>query len=79
VLSISGALANNLYHLHRTAMEIWTVSNILLAIWAVGYFIGVWEGGLSGAALCVMYVIFLVSNWWGLKKYKTEDPLSNNT
>jgi type III secretory pathway component EscS len=77
LLSISGALANNLYHWHRTAMEIWTVSNILLAAWAMGYYIKLWDGGLSAIALCVMYVIFLVSNWYGLRKYKVDDSLKN--
>ena len=72
ILSVLGALINNLRHDHRRAMEIWTYSNILLLVWAAGLSIGAWNGGLSGAALCVMYAVFMISNAWGLKKYAEE-------
>lgn len=66
VISIVGALFNNIWHDHRGAMEWWMISNILLLIWAAGLMAGVWNGGVSALALVVMYLIFAVSNWWGM-------------
>ena len=66
--SILGTLLNNIYLAHRAAMLIWMLSNPLLLIWAVGYGLGLWDGGLSAAALAMMYGMFTVTNWYGLKK-----------
>lgn len=49
-------------------MKIWMTSNPILATWAMGYGLGIWNGGLSAAALAVMYTIFTVTNWYGLKR-----------
>lgn len=65
-LSVCGALVNNLQHDHNRAMKIWMVSNILLLAWSVGFLAGMWNGGLSVGALMVMYLIFSISNFWGL-------------
>lgn len=67
-LSILGTLLNNVYLNHRAAMLIWMLSNPLLLIWAVGYGLGLWDGGLSAAALAMMYGFFTVTNWYGLRK-----------
>jgi hypothetical protein len=68
ILSIIGALTNNLYHDHHGAMEWWMYSNTLLLIWCVGNLGGLWDGGLSVGAISVMYLIFTVSNLYGLLK-----------
>jgi hypothetical protein len=65
-LSIIGTLMNNLYLDHITAMYFWMISNPLLLAWAYGYDKEYWNGGLSGKALVVMYVVFTVSNFYGL-------------
>lgn len=69
LLSVVGTLVNNLQHRHVTAMRLWAWSNPMLAIWAIGYIAGIWNGGVSVGALLVMYSIFTVTNWWGLRKY----------
>lgn len=67
LLSIIGTLVNNLLvnklpnnHLH--AMRLWAWSNPMLAIWAIGYIAGIWNGGVSVGALLVMYSIFTVTS-----------------
>jgi hypothetical protein len=66
IISVVGALTNNLQHDHRKAMKFWMVSNILLLMWSAGYLLGYWNGSLSIGALFVMYLIFTVSNFYGL-------------
>jgi hypothetical protein len=68
LISIIGALINNCWHDHHGAMELWVFSNVMLLIWSVGYLGGLWDGGLSVGALMVMYLIFTVSNLYGLMK-----------
>ena len=79
LLSIIGTLVNNLLvnkqlNNHLLAMRIWAWSNPMLAIWAIGYLLGIWNGGVSVSAVLCMYVIFTVTNWYGLRKYR-KDPL----
>lgn len=71
-LSIGGTLLNNLWHLHRKAMFLWMISNPMLLLWAVGYLAGWWDGGISVSFLAVMYGIFTLTNWYGLKKYNEK-------
>lgn len=66
IISIIGTCYNNLLHAHLRAMQIWMVSNIILLVWSVGNYIGLWEGGLSGLALAVMYFVFSTTNLYGL-------------
>jgi hypothetical protein len=68
-LSLVGALANNLFLAHALAMQLWMMSNPILAGWAIGQRKGVWNGGLSMDALIVMYLIFTVTNFYGLFLY----------
>lgn len=69
VLSVVGACVNNIWHKHITAMKLWRISNTLLAIWGVGYLAGYWNGGVSVSALVLMYLVFIVTNEYGLRKY----------
>ena len=66
IISVAGALVNNLQHNHRGAMQLWMFSNLILLAWSMGYLAGLWNGGLSVGALMVMYLVFAVSNFWGL-------------
>jgi ABC-type xylose transport system permease subunit len=66
IVSVVGALVNNLKHDHHRAMEWWMYSNILLLTWCVGNLAGLWNGGISVGAMMCMYLIFTVSNAWGL-------------
>ena len=66
ILSVHGALTNNLKHDHHGAMTIWMYSNILLLIWCVGNLMELWNGNLSIGAMMCMYLVFTVSNAWGL-------------
>lgn len=68
ILSVIGALTNNLYHDHRRAMEWWMYSNVLLLAWCVGNLAGLWNGSLSIGAMGIMYAIFTASNVYGLMK-----------
>jgi hypothetical protein len=69
ITSVIGSLYNNLKHDHLTAMKIWGYgSNPLLLIWSIGLCFKIWDGGISGAALVLMYGIFTVTNLWGLKE-----------
>ena len=66
IISVAGALVNNLKHNHRGAMQLWMFSNVILLGWSIGYLAGLWNGSLSIGALMVMYLVFAVSNFWGL-------------
>jgi hypothetical protein len=66
IISVAGALINNLKHNHRGAMQLWMFSNVMLLVWSAGYLSGIWNGGLSVGALMVMYLVFAISNFWGL-------------
>ena len=53
---------NNLWHRHRLAMKFWMVSNIFLLAWAAGYYLGLWDGGISILGLIAMYAVFTVAS-----------------
>lgn len=67
-VSIAGACVNNLWHRHRLAMQFWMVSNVLLLAWAAGYYMSLWDGGISILGLIAMYAVFTVTNLYGLWK-----------
>ena len=73
VFSILGALDNNLFHHHRRAMILWSISNPILFIWAIGFLIGWWDGGLSISFLAAMYLLYIFSNTYGMWKYKKKE------
>ena len=60
-IGIIGTLINSLWLDHNLAILVWMISNPLLLVWAVGGHNKWWEGGLSYAALVIMYVVFTVS------------------
>ena len=66
IVSSCGVVANNIYLDHILAMQIWVISIIILCLWAFGLYKRWWDGGVSGAALCLMYAFMLVSGVWGL-------------
>ena len=73
IISVIGSLYNNLRRDHLTAMKIWGYgSNPILLIWSVGLCLKLWDGGLSGISLAVMYMIFSVSNIWGLLQERSN-------
>jgi len=65
-ITTCGVIANNILLDHIIAMQVWVLSNLLLMIWAYGFARKWWDGGLSGAMLCLMYAFMLVSGLWGL-------------
>ena len=70
IMSVIGALTNNLRHDHHRAMEWWMYSNILLLVWCAGDLGGLWNGGISigDGLMCLNYAFMLVSGVWGLKQ-----------
>jgi hypothetical protein len=79
VLSIVGTMHNNINLDHRMAMIFWMVSNPLLLIWGMGYSLRIWNGGLSGWALAGMYLVFTITNFYGLfLKKKMWDEVYND-
>ena len=68
--SIIGNIRNTVYLDHYMALGLWTVSAPLMSIWAFGYLVGWWNGGLSIAAILGMNLVFTVSNVYGLWKYR---------
>jgi len=67
-ISCVGVVANNILLDHLLAMQIWMFSNPILLVWAYGLHKHWWDDGLSGLAISVMYLIFTVSNLYGLMK-----------
>lgn len=65
-ISIVGVLLNNVFLLHREAMLVWVVSNIILMGYFYGHWKDWWNGGLSSEVICLMYAVMLVSGVWGL-------------
>ena len=60
-ICIIGTLVNTLWLNHNLAILVWMISNPILLIWAIGGHNKWWEGGLSYAALSIMYVTFILS------------------
>ena len=68
ILSVSGALVNNLWLQHVLAMWIWGAgSNPILLAYFIGVDAGWWNGQhISTRALILTYAVFTVSSIWGL-------------
>lgn len=75
IISVIGNLVNTeAIHIgnrpaHLTAIRLWTASSFLVALWAAGHELHLWDGGLGVLAILGMNVAFLISNLWGLQKY----------
>jgi len=65
-ISLYGVYLNNQKHDHHGAMMVWFWSNPILTVYFVGQAVGFWNGGLSSAAMAVLYGVFTVSNLKGL-------------
>ena len=66
ILSIAGALCNNILLNHLLAMQIWMASNLVLLCYFIGVYFEYWNGKLSTSAIIVMYLLFASSNLYGL-------------
>jgi hypothetical protein len=67
VLSLTGALINNLFLDHILAMMIWSFSNPLYLIYFIGIDYKWWNGQhVSTRAVILSYSIFTISNFYGL-------------
>lgn len=66
LISVYGTYLNNVSHDHEGAMYVWMYSNVMLLFWAIGNFLGYWDGGLTSIALVIMYGVFSITNLWGL-------------
>jgi len=67
VLSLIGALVNNLFLMHTQAMYFWMASNPILLAYFIGMDKGMWNGQhLSNRSLILLYLIFAASNFYGL-------------
>jgi hypothetical protein len=47
-------------------MWFWMLSNPILFVWAYGNIKNWWNGGISVEALAAMYIIFTITNFYGL-------------
>ena len=54
---------------HLTAIQLWTLSSFLVAVWAAGHELGLFDGGLGVLAILGMNLVFLISNLYGLQKH----------
>jgi len=80
ILSVIGALVNNLWLDHTLAMWFWMFSNPILLVWAYGimdFDISIrtkviyskyqwWGDGITIVWVAAMYAVFAVSNFYGL-------------
>jgi hypothetical protein len=66
IISVLGVIFNNLLLNHIAAMQVWTASNALFAIYFYGRWKGKWDGGLCDEIMCGLYLFMLVSGVWGL-------------
>lgn len=62
LLSVAGALANNLLLDPLLARELWMISNPIMLMLVLGNRQGLWNGNISNTAVAITYGIFTVSN-----------------
>lgn len=66
IISSAGVFANNILLNHTLAMQIWVPSNAIFVLYFFGRWRDWWDGGISNAVMCAMYVMMLVSGVIGL-------------
>jgi hypothetical protein len=71
IISVIGVIANNVILDHLLAMQVWRFSNYIMVGYFFGNYKGWWEGGISAGAMCILYVIFSITNEWGLQHLNT--------
>jgi type IV secretory pathway TrbD component len=65
ILGIIGGVVNAFFF-HNLAIQIWTISNFFLLLWAVGNKYGKWNATMSNDALIAMYGTFTICNLYAL-------------
>jgi hypothetical protein len=65
-ISIIGVVANNVFLAHHEAMIAWGFSNLILLTFFYGQYRNWWNGALSSATLCILYLIFSITGFYGL-------------
>ena len=66
ILACYGVWVFNVRGDPRTANLVWCVSNPMLCVWAVGYLLHFWDGGLVPiGVLAAMYGYYTMASWWG--------------
>lgn len=66
IISATGVFYNNVLLDHIVAMQVWALSNILLAAFFYGQYKGWWNGGLPSAILCGFYIFCFITGIYGL-------------
>jgi len=62
---IIGGIINAINY-HDAAIDVWTISNFLLVLWAIGFIKGWWNKKISVEALVLMYAVFTVCNIYAI-------------
>jgi hypothetical protein len=70
LIACIGVYVNNQKHDHIQAMRLWSWSNPMLCVWAVGWCAGLWDGAVPVAGLAIMYAYYSISNRMGLQAYE---------
>jgi hypothetical protein len=65
-ISVYGVITNNIFLDHVSAMFIWRWSNILLASYFFGDWIGWWNSRISSGIMFGLYLLFAITNEIGL-------------
>lgn len=68
LISIYGVYILNQRHDWRGAQRMWMWSNPIFVLYFAGQTIGYWNGGLSSAAMAILYLVMTVSNLHGMWK-----------
>ena len=65
-IGIIVVLLNNVFLMHREAMLIWCVSNVILMVYFYGQWMDWWDGGISSEVIFVMYCVMFISGLYGV-------------
>ena len=74
-ISIIGNLVNTLQGKHYDSIFIWTFSSAMVAIWAFGFLMKWWNGGIGVAAIMGMNVVFWISNLYGIWRLRQSEKI----
>jgi len=66
VMACYGVWVFNVRKDPATANLIWSASNPLLFVWAIGYIMQLWDGVMPIVVLAAMYGYYTAASWWGL-------------
>jgi len=74
-ISVLGNLVNTIQGKHYDSIFIWTFSSAMVAIWAFGFLMKWWNGGIGVAAILGMNLVFLISNLYGIQRNNSPESL----